>query len=84
MPRPPGLTYISKQKTLARAQRRAMMEPMPSQMRATAKMPYMQMAGASPAVFTGVPVALAEAVSPNNIKGINSPIRPPSRRVRMP
>src|SRR5271154_2035439 len=74
-----------KMSSSARAQRRALMEPMPSQTSVTARMPYMAIPGRMAAVLAGGAFgALAAIICPNNISGTNSPTRHPSSRVRMP
>ncbi len=74
-----------KMSSSARAQRRALMEPMPSQISATARPPYMARPGRSMAVLGGGAFgALAAIVCPNSIRGINNAHRPPSSRVKMP
>jgi len=68
----------------ARAQRRALIEPIPSQMNATARTPYMQMLGST--VNRGIwpPGPFADIALAKNIKGTNKAHRQPNPIVKIP
>ena len=73
-----------KMRMSTRAQRRAMMEPMPSQTSATASVPYISIAGSMARESAGMPVDRSAICCPENISGTNIPLTAPSMMVKTP
>ena len=69
----------------ARAQRRAMMEPIPSQINATARTEYMQSPGRRVGILTcGVEGVTGAIAAPTSIKGTSKATKQPIRMVMIP